>query len=280
MVSCILLELMALLVAEREALFQRGVEAYRSGQHYEAHELWEELWNDEDDDAHRSFLQALIMITSALHKLTHDVGPRGALRLLDSALRRLEGLPEVYGGIELGRLRRGAADLRRDAEAMLSAGKKTLPAACLPPLERAGADGGAALSWRKAAPAAGIDANATFQAGVLAYQRGEFYEAHERWEELWRGEPDGPYRTFLQGLIQVAAAMHKLLVMKGSTGALRLLERARGRLTSVPQGTGGLDVGALVLDMDRARDAIERLAAEGSVDLDPSLVPRIRKQQG
>ena len=282
---------MAERVAEREALFQRGIEAYRSGLHYEAHELWEELWQDEEDDDNRRFLQALIMVASALHKLANDVGPKGSLRLLDGAARRLEGLPDVHGGVALARFRDAIAPLREHAEGMIAAGRKGLDAARVPPLETGRnatsrslersthpESPSIALAWRgrdAGADAPAASGHETFHRGVAAYHRGDYYEAHEHWEEIWRDQPDGVERSFLQGLIQVAAAMHKLLAMKGASGALRLLERARARLSAVPEGTGGLAIARLVDDCDRAHAAIARLAAEGRTDLDPALVPRI-----
>ena len=46
-----------------------------------------------------------------------------------------------------------------------------------------------------------------FQEGLDAFNSGHFYEAHEHWEEVWLKTPN-PDKTFLQGLIQVAAAFH------------------------------------------------------------------------
>ena len=39
------------------------------------------------------------------------------------------------------------------------------------------------------------------------FDRGEYFEAHEVWEELWN-EAHGPRHAFLQCLIQVAVALH------------------------------------------------------------------------
>ena len=116
---------------------------------------------------------------------------------------------------------------------------------------------------------------ATFQRGLLAYRAGRHYEAHEHWESIWQIEEDLLQKSFLQGLIQVAAAMHKLLEMKGPTGAVRLLDKARGRLEAVPEGTGGLWIQRLLEDMARARTEIERLGAEGRIDLAVELIPRM-----
>jgi predicted metal-dependent hydrolase len=45
--------------------------------------------------------------------------------------------------------------------------------------------------------------------GRAAFARGAFFEAHELWEEVWRGL-DGEERTAVQGLIQLAAGLHHL----------------------------------------------------------------------
>jgi predicted metal-dependent hydrolase len=124
--------------AEREALFQRGLEAYREGQHYEAHELWEELWESEEADDHRRFLQALIQVASAVHKLKNNVGPRGSLRLLESALVKIEGLPDTYGGVALGRFREGVVRARREFESLIAQGRSDVHPGLIPPVDRVG----------------------------------------------------------------------------------------------------------------------------------------------
>jgi predicted metal-dependent hydrolase len=45
--------------------------------------------------------------------------------------------------------------------------------------------------------------------GRAAFDRGAFFEAHELWEAIWR-ELSGDERTAVQGLIQIAAALHHL----------------------------------------------------------------------
>jgi uncharacterized protein len=46
-----------------------------------------------------------------------------------------------------------------------------------------------------------------FELGLAHFNAGRFFEAHEAWEEIWLGESE-PEKTFLQGIIQVAAAFH------------------------------------------------------------------------
>ncbi len=58
--------------------------------------------------------------------------------------------------------------------------------------------------------------------GRALFNAGRFFEAHEAWEDAWRQET-GRGRRLLQGLIQIAAGLHK--ASGGAAGACaRLLE--------------------------------------------------------
>jgi len=69
-----------------------------------------------------------------------------------------------------------------------------------------------------------------FARGARLFDGGAFFEAHEAWEEHWRVEPDETQRRFLQGLIQIAAAFHKLFVMDSPGSASRLLAKGLAKL--------------------------------------------------
>lgn len=45
-----------------------------------------------------------------------------------------------------------------------------------------------------------------YLAGIVLFNRGDFFEAHEVWESLWM-ETHGPEKPFVQGLIQAAVGM-------------------------------------------------------------------------
>src|SRR3989304_1334200 len=45
--------------------------------------------------------------------------------------------------------------------------------------------------------------------GIRSFNAGHYFEAHERWEDLWR-QTHGPLRLFYQGLIQAAVGLHHL----------------------------------------------------------------------
>src|SRR5947209_6840093 len=45
-----------------------------------------------------------------------------------------------------------------------------------------------------------------YLAGIVLFNRGDFFEAHEVWESLWM-ETHGPEKPFVQGLIQAAVGL-------------------------------------------------------------------------
>jgi predicted metal-dependent hydrolase len=88
--------------------------------------------------------------------------------------------------------------------------------------------------------------------GQIAFNRGEFFVAHERWEEVWQ-ELKGTERLAVQGLIQIAAALHHLKEGRGEPAA-RLLEKGVMKLSPDELTTdllAGLRVTALIRDVAR-----------------------------
>jgi predicted metal-dependent hydrolase len=55
----------------------------------------------------------------------------------------------------------------------------------------------------------GAELSQRLEEGRAAFNRGQYFEAHELWEEAW-GELVGGERIFVQGLIQIAAGLHHL----------------------------------------------------------------------
>ena len=94
---------------------------------------------------------------------------------------------------------------------------------------------------------------AAIEAGLVAYDRGDFFEAHEELEPAWMGSDDPVERALLQGVIKVAAAyVHDVRgnpagIRTNLTGARRLLaEAAEGPADNV----AGIDLAALIVDVD------------------------------
>lgn len=82
--------------------------------------------------------------------------------------------------------------------------------------------------------------------GLALFDRGYYWEAHERWEALWiLAGRTGPVAELLRGLIQLAAAALKLRQGRAA-GAIALAERARGHFAAVQTNAlAGLELAAL-----------------------------------
>ena len=99
-----------------------------------------------------------------------------------------------------------------------------------------------------------VDA-ARFIEGIKLFNSAEFFEAHEVLEDVWRAAPAAEKR-FLQGLIQVAVALHHH--SKGNrTGARSLLARARRNLSGYPDEFVGIDLKPLLTSLARWQEALE-----------------------
>lgn len=107
-----------------------------------------------------------------------------------------------------------------------------------------------------------------FRRGALLFDAGAFFEAHEAWEERWRIEADPACRICLQGLIQVAAAFHKLIVLGAEEPASRLLARGLAKLDACSPSTLDPCIGAF-RDELRARS----LGAEAGTANRPRIIP-------
>lgn len=117
------------------------------------------------------------------------------------------------------------------------------------------------------------DRAAALEAGLAAYEAGDYFEAHELLEPAWMGTDVPADRALLQGVIKVAAAyVHG--VRGNPAGIIRNLEGARARLVEADEDrhVAGLpepwlDVPALIAAID------DRLADLASNPDGPTLGP-------
>jgi predicted metal-dependent hydrolase len=79
--------------------------------------------------------------------------------------------------------------------------------------------------------------------GIKLFNAAAFFEAHEVLEDAWRAARPAE-RKFLQGLIQIAVALHHHST-GNVTGACSLLERGARNLAGYPECFGGIWVGPL-----------------------------------
>jgi uncharacterized protein len=93
------------------------------------------------------------------------------------------------------------------------------------------------------------DYDPRYLGGIRFFNDGDFFEAHEVWEDLWM-QTASPERKFYQGLIQAAVALYHF--GNGNLrGAVKLFHSSRGYLQEFRPTYLGLDLEAFAAQMDR-----------------------------
>lgn len=106
------------------------------------------------------------------------------------------------------------------------------------------------------------------RAGIAAYERGDFFLAHEHLEPAWMGTDDLAERSLHQGLIKLAAA-YVHAVRGNPRGTLRNLDGARIRLTEAAADRphrAGLDLSAIITQIEVRIDRLARDPVEATTD--------------
>jgi len=99
-----------------------------------------------------------------------------------------------------------------------------------------------------------------YAAGWQHFAAGRFFEAHDAWEELWLADRSEA-RSFLQGLIQIAAAFHHGACGRDRPQAV-LLARGTARLQAYPSPYRGLDVAAFLAACSAGPPQLARLPTD------------------
>jgi hypothetical protein len=116
-----------------------------------------------------------------------------------------------------------------------------------------------------------------YLAGIVLFNRGEFFEAHEVWESLWM-ETFGPEKKFYQALIQAAVGLCHFC--NGNLrGAAKLYRSSREYMSRYEPVMFGLDQAKFWADMERCFAPV--FAADENakgITPDEALIPEIELQ--
>jgi predicted metal-dependent hydrolase len=95
------------------------------------------------------------------------------------------------------------------------------------------------------------------QNGVVLFNAGRFFDAHEVLEDVWREAPrQSPLRRHLQGMVQLAVAFHHQ--SKGNqVGARSVLERAMRNISGADSSFPNLDLDRLRADLACWREHLD-----------------------
>jgi predicted metal-dependent hydrolase len=113
-----------------------------------------------------------------------------------------------------------------------------------------------------------------YLAGVVCFNRRDFFEAHEVWESLWLDKDVGEDRRFVQGLIQAAVGLFHF-GNGNRRGAIKLYGTAKNYMDAYPSPYLGLDHAAFWRDMERCFADLHAAAEGTDVRLDDALIPTI-----
>src|SRR2546422_3065474 len=84
---------------EEKQAFAQGITLFNSRRFWEAHEVWEGIWQNHPEDG-RFFIQALIQLAAAYHQLLRKIY-RGFVIHMRRARERLELFPATFLGIDV-----------------------------------------------------------------------------------------------------------------------------------------------------------------------------------
>ena len=113
-----------------------------------------------------------------------------------------------------------------------------------------------------------------YEEGWRLFNERRFWQAHESWESVWKRHSEDS-RIFFQGIIQLAAAYHLLLVKHRYGGGMRNFEKAEEKLRLFSGRFLSVDIGILLRAIDDARAEIVRVGKERLDVFDPAKIPRV-----
>ena len=110
-----------------------------------------------------------------------------------------------------------------------------------------------------------------FKKGLNSFNKGEYYDAHEHWEDLW-----SDYRLtdakFIQALIQLAVGYFHI-TNNNKNGALGLLNKCKPKFELYRPKCRGIDVELIIQQVNLSIKCLNNI--EEMKDFDWNIVPKI-----
>jgi len=114
---------------------------------------------------------------------------------------------------------------------------------------------------------------ALFQKGLMEYEKGDYFEAHEAWEDLW-SDYNLSDRKFIQGLIQLSVSFVHL--RNGNmNGARSLLKKCSEKFEPYQHLQRGINMNELKMGIESVSLAYEEIEDPQIFDWD--LVPSLKE---
>ena len=114
--------------------------------------------------------------------------------------------------------------------------------------------------------------NSLFELGLQHYNNGDYFNAHEAWEDLW-SDYYFKDRKFIQGLIQLSVSFVHLK-NDNIIGAKNLLKKCKNKFISYDGFHRGIDINELLFSLEAIQNEYDKL--NQTSDFNWELVPFLR----
>jgi predicted metal-dependent hydrolase len=133
------------------------------------------------------------------------------------------------------------------------------------------------LTPEEAAQACRTSLSEQVREGLVLFNHGEYFEAHEVLEFAWRAERE-PVRELYRGILQVGVAYYH--IQRGNyRGAVKMLARADRWLQPFPSLCCGIDLDQLRANYRKVRAALVRLGPQGIGQFNTQLFQPIQYEE-
>ena len=116
-----------------------------------------------------------------------------------------------------------------------------------------------------------------FFRGLDLFNEQRFWEAHEAFEDVWRGQ-DGETKKLAQGFVQAAAAL-SYIEKRRYESILYLLDKSVEKLALTGSLLHNVDVALLIDSLKRIKEEVLQLGEEGLENFDSTLYPRLEARR-
>lgn len=117
-----------------------------------------------------------------------------------------------------------------------------------------------------------IEIKALFKKGIDQFEKGDYFEAHEVWEDLW-SDYYLPDRKFIQGLIQLAVSFVHL-GNGNMIGARNLLRKCQNKFADFQGIQRGINIDTLKSRIETVEAVYQEI--QNSSEFDWDLVPSLQ----
>ena len=113
--------------------------------------------------------------------------------------------------------------------------------------------------------------------GLLLFNAGKYFEAHEALEDAWNAEEDDA-RNLYRGILQIAVTY--LHITRGNySGALKVYQRSKKWLDGLPDVCKGVQIGELRFDAEKVIEDLQRLGPDNIKEFDHGLFKPVKWEE-